>query len=149
MPRLLDQLRQKGAQIPIFSTNKTGIKRKEDEFRQSLSNGSHPRDVHVPAPDGNRNNILLAAAEDRSCREWHSASSRGPVESRRQPNDPERSKANQPAAFRSLPRGRLGVTLGILAFRFCLLTRRHWLCFALLVLRCRSLFLPKWKVIHL
>jgi len=88
LPRLLDQLRQKGAQIPIFSTNKTGIKRKEDEFRQSLSNGSHPRDVHVPAPDGNRNNILLAAAEDRSCREWHSASSRGPVESRRADGSP-------------------------------------------------------------
>jgi hypothetical protein len=61
----------------------------------------------------------------------------------RQPH--ERSK---PASSFPLPRSRLGVTLGILAFRFCLLTRRHWLCCVLLVLRCRNLFLPKWKVFH-
>ena len=58
MPRLLDQLRQKGAQIPIFSTNKTGIKRKEDEFRQSLSNGPQPRDVHVLALDEIEDSVL-------------------------------------------------------------------------------------------
>ena len=97
MPRLLDQLRQKGAQIPIFSTNKTGIKRKEDEFRQSLSNGSQPRDVHVLALDEIEDSVLHPCEV---CRlQKIEAAGNGTVpaaaESRWQPHDHERSKPNQ------------------------------------------------------
>jgi len=88
----------KGTQIPIFSTKQKRKKKgKEDEVRQSLSNGSQPRDVHVLALDEIEDSVLHPC--EVCMLQKIEAAGNGTVpaaaESRWQPHDHERSKPNQ------------------------------------------------------